>query len=275
MCEACPAHTRSTPDRTRCELFEVYNFAKKYMLNMVKFDSTRNVSVNELKDTARSGSFFGPFYAAESHMYFFSLFRPMEYDVEKYEYEADDDDDNTVQEGHIFLLETLDKQATSVSDTRETLRRTHYRARRNLGSRLQGIDTSQLAAGEVTLRYVHGDPCGEGRHEARIRLICDRTVQSLSHVESLDGSRIAHCGFTPDVVCVHNFVWRTPYACSQCKMDETTKYYVSFGAKTGSRNARTGDAASISRAERSASFMSSGKRTRTFGRRRPMKTAPL
>ncbi len=225
ICEACPAHTHSTAGRTKCELYEGYIFGNEYMLNMVKFASTRNSSINELKDTAKSGSFFGPFFNdALAEMYFFSLSKPMEYDVEKYEYE---EDAVTVDEGHVFALMTGEKE--DVVTSKDSLRKTHYRVKKNLGSKLQSVDIKNISMGEVTLEYVDGDQCEAGRrYSSRVKLACDKSVQSLARVESaVDPNSSTDSSSSHAVECIHNFVWRTPYACSQCKLSEAVKYYVS------------------------------------------------
>lgn len=188
------------------------------MFNLVKFDPTRQWSLNELKDGKKVGNFFGPFFdSQEGAMYFFSPRDAVEFDIGAYEYE---EEDTSVVEGHVFGLVTVRGDETPANLSRSHSR-THYRMKKNMGARLANVWFANLTSrGEITFEYAEGDICeGETRFSTRITFVCDKSEQSMSHVthRSSNASR-----------CINNFEWRSPYACSQCKLNETVKYVVLF-----------------------------------------------
>lgn len=145
---------------------------------MIKFDSSRNWTLNELKDLRKEASFFGPYQdLSGSIMFFFSLEKPVVFDVEKYEYEESDD---TVEEGHIFALITVN---SSQNLMQTNSRKSHYRTIRNLGSHFRSLNISNLSPGEMVFGYEDGDICeDETRYSANIRIICDKNSTSLSQL---------------------------------------------------------------------------------------------
>lgn len=178
ICEKCPIHTRSTPNHTRCELYDAYAINNNYVFNMIKFDSARNWSLDELKDLKKTSNFFGPYQEPSGKtMFFFSLEKPSTFEIEKYEYEETDD---SVEDGHIFAL-------VSISPTENTpsSRKTHYRQIRNLGSHFESINFSNISQGgsELTIAYKDGDICdGDVRYSSQITIACDKSTKSLSQL---------------------------------------------------------------------------------------------
>ncbi len=220
-CERCPVHTRAVANRTKCELYDAYDLQQgKYVFNLAKFDPSRLWSLNELKDGKKVGNFFGPFYESqESAMFFFSPKSAVELDIGSYEYE---EEETSIVDGHVFGLVTVtaEETPTNVSHTRG---KTHYRVKKNLGSKLAGISFENFTTGEITFSYEEGDMCqGETRYSTNITFVCDKSVQSMSRVTHQTAST------SKGLECANSFVWRSPYACSECMLNETVKYYVTF-----------------------------------------------
>jgi len=183
-CHKCPLHTHSTDYRSHCALYSAYNINNEYILNLDKFDSAKNVTILDLKETSQDGSFFGPFNIKNNTaMIFMSLARPMEYDVEKYEYE---DLANSIEEGHIFELLSGERIDANPVNNKEGMKKTHYRLKKNLGSRLESVDFKNYTEGRITLKFVEGDKCGKQHYETNVILVCDKTVQSLNKLEHLE-----------------------------------------------------------------------------------------
>lgn len=165
--------------KNRCELYDAYAIEDKYMFNMIKFDSARNWTLNELKDLKKISSFFGPYNDnSGSSMFFFSLEKPSVFDVENYEYEETDE---SVEEGHIFALVTINS-SQSLQESQSS-RKTHYRSIKNLGSRFRALDISNWSQGEIGLEYEEGDVCEDDiRYSSKIKIICDKKSPSLSQL---------------------------------------------------------------------------------------------
>ncbi len=185
-CYECPGHTFSTPSRTtyrparfylsgyRCDLYDLYNIDQRYLLNMHKFDSTRNATVGETKNIRRTGSFFGPFRnSARSSVFFLSLQRAAKFDADKYEFQHQH---GTLDRGHVFALVSAPEEET------ETQLKTHYRVRRNLGSKLTGIDVKAMER-QIVLEFGDGDYCqGMVRHRTKVILMCNKNRDAFSEV---------------------------------------------------------------------------------------------
>jgi hypothetical protein len=154
---------------------------------MIKFDSTENLISEDLKLVAQTGSFFGPFpNKNDSILFFLSLSKPMEYDVDKYEYEENDE---SIQEGHIFALISSAKTGDEgIGSIKQPHKKTHIREKRNLGAKLKSIDVSNLKNEEITLQYGDGDACGKEKYQVNVTLVCDKRVSSLTNVEYLQNS---------------------------------------------------------------------------------------
>ena len=189
---------------------------------MIKFDSTRNWTLTELKDLRKLASFFGPFQdLTGSIMFFFSLEKPAIFDVEKYEYEESEE---SVEEGHIFALITVN---TSANLIQTGTRKSHYRTIRNLGSHFRSLNISNLSSGEINLEYEDGDICDDDiRYSAKIKIICDKNAASLSQIVYLPENSTSILSYLILLDCEYNFVWKTSYGCSECKLNETSQYSV-------------------------------------------------
>lgn len=190
-----------------CELYDAYVVDNDYLLNFIYFDPTANSSVKEVKGIDRQGSFYGPF--DEKLMIFLSLQKPFLFDVENFEYEEMED---SIKEGHIFALETIQQKKEISSSTHLS----HYRVLRNLGSRLKSFGISNWIEGKVFLLYEDGDMCNESsRYSTEIILVCDKNNQQFTNIIPYENAD-----------CIKKFIWKTRFACSLCKLNETIQYQV-------------------------------------------------
>lgn len=146
---------------------------------MNNFDSTKTAKTINFPTTRRYGSFFGPFNEGDSSkisenstMFFVSLVNPMEFDVEKYEYE---EDESSIDVGHIFGL--FPEEEIESGNFREGIAKSHYRIKRNLGSTLKSIKFDKAKSeGKIVLEYEDGDPFNGSRCTTKINLICDSSI---------------------------------------------------------------------------------------------------
>ena len=182
---------------------------------MTKFDSSVEATILDLPMASQDGSFFGPF-KAKNTMIFISLTNPVKYDIDKWEYEEHGE---IIEKGHIFALFSVEDQDTKILSTNENEAKPHYRLKKNLGSVLKNANFGGVLNDNVIkLDYDEGDYCENGkRYQTTIRLVCDMNStfeEQFIYLQS-DSS-----------ICNYEFIWRTPFACSQCRLNETTKYYV-------------------------------------------------
>ena len=166
---------------SRCKLYHAYNINNQYVLNMIKFDSVHNIKPSELKGLTKSESFFGPFFdSKKTSLFFFSLVRPISYDVERYQYESST---GNLEEGHVFALLPETNEHQHVSLLKEPIRTSTHYIKKNIGSKLEKIDLSNWSKGAITLIYSEGDACGNTRYSSYVTLECETTAPSFSRVE--------------------------------------------------------------------------------------------
>jgi len=113
-------------------------------------------------------------------MFFVSLVSPMEFDIEKFGYEEDED---SIEVGHVFGL--VREEDIENYYVREGITKSHYRVKKNLGSKLEKIDFSQIDSGVIKLTYKDGDMCGTERYKAQILLICEVSERASGKLEPL------------------------------------------------------------------------------------------
>lgn len=221
VCKKCPLHTHASHNGTHCELFDAYLIQNTYLFNLLKFDLNRKWNRDEVKDRRKEGSFFGPFIdPAESSYYFLSPKAPVEFDVESYEYQKSP---NGVRKGYVFGLAIAKDNYDLSSET--TRRKIHYRVLQNLGSELSTVNFSNWEKGEFTFEYSDGDICNKGeRYSSRIKFVCNKSIFSISNIEIVDTGNGKF--LNRELECMKEFVWETPYACSECRYNETMKYLV-------------------------------------------------
>ena len=137
----------------------------------------------------------------------FLLQKPRKFDADQEEFRKIE---NAVEEGHIFALFPSRK---NVEDSGEIRRESHFRVKKNIGSRLASFQEKTKGKREIELRYVGGDICyGDATYESVINLVCDKAFESFRQMQTDK--------------CTFGFTWHTPLACSQCKFDEASKRIV-------------------------------------------------
>lgn len=191
-CEKCPKNTRPNNERTkffpniintRCLLYDGYDINGNYMLHMINFDSTyENNSSLPTNSIQKTRKFFGPITNDnKSSIFFFSLSKPTEYNIENYEY-----DEESISEGHIFALFTFTKHTEERKGISQIqMQKAHVHEKKNLGSRLSFLDLSHSEEGNIILNYDEGDICEDGKHKSQVTLTCDKTVGKQNEIEYL------------------------------------------------------------------------------------------
>lgn len=113
-------------------------------------------------------------------MFFVSITTPTQYDVHRYGYEEDED---SLQTGHIFALIT--GEAIGSHYIKEGVVKSHYRVKKNLGSRLEKVDLNKATSGTIILKYRDGDICKSDRYKSSVELICDMTENASGKLEQV------------------------------------------------------------------------------------------
>jgi hypothetical protein len=118
-----------------------------------------------------------------------SLSSPVEFDVEKFGYEEDED---SIEDGYIFGL--IRGEVIGNHYIKEGVIKSHYRVKKNLGSKLEKVDFSQVSAGIIKLTYKDGDVCGTKRYKTQIQLLCEVSEKTSAKLEQLpsDNDSILH-----------------------------------------------------------------------------------
>jgi len=225
----------------RCELYDAYNVNNDYMFNAIKFDPANSPPLSNNKEIMRSESFYGPFTNVNNTKtthFFFSLARAMAYDVEKYQYDSIED---AIYEGHVFGLFTAPLNHEHVTNSHSDEKAYRHYLKYNLGSLMDEMDLSEIYNGKITFKFSKGDYCdtdgsakenepdnenAANRYSSTVTLICDKKVDSLNNVEVLPSSDRIFIEIRIIKDCHYDLVWRTPYACSQCKNSESKQELV-------------------------------------------------
>ena len=94
----------------------------------------------------------------------------------------------------------------------------HYRILRSFGSEIGLVNFTQEGKVLASITYINGDKCHDNpklNYSSTINFVCDK---SKNH-------------FIPKIInfqnCNLNILWESPFACSECKFNETLNYTTS------------------------------------------------